>query len=68
VSMPLDYRCHASGREYTEYATNNNPDNTGRIACPVCGKVVKLAAKFRASKRCYTVLPHHNNADFGVTK
>lgn len=60
MSMPLAYRCHASGQEYTAYATNNNPDDTGRIVCPVCGKVVRLVPKHRAIKRGRTVLPAHN--------
>lgn len=72
MSMPLIFRCHASGRDYTAYATNNNPDATGRMACPVCGKVVKLLPKQRACAtapaRNYIVIPAHNrlaaNAEF----
>lgn len=68
MSMPLTYRCTASGHEYTEYATQNNPDASGHMACPVCGKGVKLSFKYRSQRRRCTVIPAHNHAEYRAAK
>lgn len=47
--------------DYTAYANSENPRD-GRMACPVCGKTVKLLPKYRSLKKGYSVIPAHNAA------
>lgn len=61
--------CPASGQRYTNYAGTGGPDDEQRMACPECGKVVKLRALYPAARgepaRTYIVIPFHNKSTFG---
>lgn len=57
--------CKATGRSYYSYGARlskgedpPHPDAEGRVACPVCGKVIKLKMN-TLEKRFRTIIPWH---------
>lgn len=59
-------RCYGSGQAYTCYASEHRPDANNVMPCPVCGKAVKLRAKYPKARgqpaRHFVVLPWHSRA------
>lgn len=55
----LRLMCFASGDNFYSYGVTTRPDDTGRVDCPSCGKLVKLRAGQPGLRR---FIPNHNRA------